>query len=506
MVEKFFKCTLLTDVVLNSKLATEGNMETLDYIPGSNFLGIVAAQLYPKDEELKSSSDKAKEAYNIFHSGKVSFGDATISEKGELSYPVPFDYMMVKGEDKLGEEGQQIYLQHTLAGLKKDKLPKDKKLSEGNDDKYRAQLKQKRTGFITPAGKVIPGVAKNFALKSAQDATTRRSAEGKMFGFESLQKEQEFIFSVRFEDNKYLEKVTQALTGRKRIGKSKTAQYGQVNIEPLTSHPQQVDSFDVGYTLVYAQSNLCFFDVYGQPTLQPTAKDLGIENGEINWKKSSVRTYEYSPWNGKRNTTDSLRTCIAAGSVFYIEGKHKAECKSVGAFQAEGLGRVVVNPSFLEGDQTNAKCKFSLNLKEDYDNKSIESKIIEPKSDLGNFLFQRYRQKQDAIKLSKAIQEQFEQVKSGVFFKVSSSQWGAIRAYATKAKNIRNLKNDLMDGPDAYLKHGVAYERIWSKRRNLDSLETVFTVAEQSSSPTIFIAKFASEMAKYEQKKEKNKG
>ena len=46
MKEIFFKCTLVSDIVLNSKLATEGNMTTLDFIPGSNFLGIVAGKIY----------------------------------------------------------------------------------------------------------------------------------------------------------------------------------------------------------------------------------------------------------------------------------------------------------------------------------------------------------------------------------------------------------------------------------------------------------------------------
>ena len=39
-----FKCTLLSDVILNQKAATEGPNQTLDFIPGSCFLGIVASQ------------------------------------------------------------------------------------------------------------------------------------------------------------------------------------------------------------------------------------------------------------------------------------------------------------------------------------------------------------------------------------------------------------------------------------------------------------------------------
>lgn len=39
-----FKCILQTDVVITSNAATEGFYKSLDYIPGSKFLGIVAGE------------------------------------------------------------------------------------------------------------------------------------------------------------------------------------------------------------------------------------------------------------------------------------------------------------------------------------------------------------------------------------------------------------------------------------------------------------------------------
>lgn len=476
MIEKFFKCILLSDVVLNDKLATEGNMTTLDYIPGSNFLGIVAGKLYEKLDP--------NESYEIFHSGEVSFGNATISIDNEISYPIPFDFMMVKGEDKPGEN--QVYLQHLLNG---DNVPKD-------DKGFNKQLKQKRSGFIITSGKVINKLKKSFALKSAQDPTQRRSKEGAMFGFESLNKGQEFIFSIQFQDDRYIEKVSAALTGKKRVGKSKTAQYGQVEITTLDIVPSKIETNEIGdYALVYVQSSLCVFDEYGQPTYQPTAKDLELE-GEIDWSKSLIRAYSYSPWNGKRNTNDTLRSCIAAGSVLYITGKNEKGEKSIGAFQAEGLGRVIVNPVFLEGVEE-AKSTFELSA---YNPNAYEIKNTipeNPKTPLGKFLKKRLQKKKVELELSQAIQETYQQTTRGKKFQnVSASQWGEIRAYAIKATKFEELKNDLLDGKNAYLKHGVAYDRIWSKGKNLNSIEEVFESAGENPFPTTFIAKFAAEMAK----------
>lgn len=49
-----FRCELLSDIVLNDSSATEGKRRSLDFIPGNNFLGIVASQLY-------------KDSMSIFH-------------------------------------------------------------------------------------------------------------------------------------------------------------------------------------------------------------------------------------------------------------------------------------------------------------------------------------------------------------------------------------------------------------------------------------------------------
>ena len=484
MVERFFKVTLIADVVINSKLATEGNMETLDYIPGSNFLGIAASQLY--------NQLGAEKAYDYFHSGKVSFGDAVISKKNELSYAVPFDYVMIKGEDKLGESA--VYLQHLL----------DEKNQPKDSNDYKVQLKQKRAGYLTPSGLVAPKIEKQFAIKSAQDAQNRRSKDGAMYGIESLKRGQEFIFSVQAENEEQLSEITNALTGDKYIGKSKSAQYGRVKIEPPTETPDKIKTFnsEEDYTLVYAQSNLCFFDEFGQITLQPKAKDLVVE-GEVDYSKSQIRTYSYSPWNGKRNTTDSVRICIAAGSVFYVKGKNKGEYKRVGAYQAEGLGRMIINPVFLKGDKAHAQCNFVKIIEKQVESKS-ESKVdiekIQVESSLGKFLKGRAVQQKGELDLSKAIQDTFNSKKDTFNkFKISSSQWGAIRAYAIKIDSMTELENALIAKETGYLNHGVAFDRYWNKSNGkpLDEFTKVLTEAKKhKGNETIFIAKFAAQMAK----------
>ena len=84
-----FRCELLSDIVLNDSSATKGKRRSLDFIPGNNFLGIVAAQLYEETDEA---------AWLIFHSGHVRFGDAHPSANGTrgLRIPAAFFYPKLK--------------------------------------------------------------------------------------------------------------------------------------------------------------------------------------------------------------------------------------------------------------------------------------------------------------------------------------------------------------------------------------------------------------------------
>ena len=62
-----FKVTFLSDIVLNKSSNTEGNVETLDFITGASFLGMVAKN-YDKfenfDDAQKALNTKGNKPYN----------------------------------------------------------------------------------------------------------------------------------------------------------------------------------------------------------------------------------------------------------------------------------------------------------------------------------------------------------------------------------------------------------------------------------------------------------
>lgn len=470
MIEKFYTCELLADIVLNSSLATEGNMQSLDYIAGSNFYGIVAAAVYA-DNGIKSDEKK-----RLLHSEQVSFGDAMISDGDSVFYSMPFAYY--KEKDK---SDAPIVLHHQIVDLK-----------DG------IQYKQERSGYLNAYGQLIKKVKKNFQLKSAYDRNNRTSDEGKMFGFEAIEAGQKFIFSVIYQDDSDIKTIENHLLGEKYIGKSKTAQYGKVKISELKTI-NSISSFEAkDVALVYAESHLCFFTANGLPTYEPTIQDLGFESGEIIWKKSQIRTFVYSPWNGKRATNTMQRNCIAKGSVFYIQNPQKKTGfpRSVGEYINEGLGRILINPVFLKNNGN----KLNISLTEMNLEKKKETTIANSDSILFKRLQLIKNQKQASIAIAQKVNETLAKLKSenNSLLKITSSQWGAIRALANKASNYEDLDKKLFDLQTGYLEKGVAYERYWGKNNNIQKLKTIIKNQELT-----FIIKLVSEIAKVINAKDK---
>lgn len=471
MTKLQFKCTLTTDVVLNVKSATEGNNQTLDFIPGNNFLGIVAGQLYPKVEQMT--------AWTLFHSGKVRFGDAHPLSGDRRSVRVP-------------------------AAMYQPKLDKSEcyisfKTDSGKADIRKKQLKQCRVGFYTFAdgkGKLV-ATDKQFAIKSAYDRTARRSKDEAMYGYESLAAGQAFAFDVEVDDDcdsALMELITKALCGQRRLGRSRSAQYGLVQIAEARFEEARSQAA-TGEVTVYADSRLIFLDHDdNMPTFQPTAADLGLPDGaRIDWSKSQVRTFQYAPWNFKRQAYDVDRCGIEKGSVFVVDCPTgcPSESRYVGAYRNEGFGKVIYNPDFLRAE-ADGKAKYQLAAKEAAAPTTNTDAVAT--TALQRYL-ERQKNREDNMQaiyeaVNEFVGENWERFKSDSF----ASQWGTIRQNPNR--------KFLFEDDNAYLTHGVAMEK-WNKKGRLNALRS-FLDTNKSLNGQLLLVNLASEMAKrYRTEKQK---
>lgn len=478
----YFKCTLLTDVIITQSAATDGHQSTLDFIPGSNFLGICAKE-YDKFSQ--------EEQLLMFHTGDVQFGDAHVAAKGirTLRIPAVMHYPKGKSVEEL------CYLNF---GYDPEKA----------SDKTE-QLKQCRHGFyaFVPEDKKAfeQPVETAYAIKSAYDYEKRRSEDDKMYGYESMDQGLEFLFEVRLSDKaeQFEEDIKKYLEGNHRLGKSKTAQYGLVKIEEAkenmfpdyTGNVLRDKSGNEIYT-VYADSRLAFIDENTlQPTFRPTAEQLGFKaEDEILWEHSQVRTFQYAPWNNKRQTRDADRCGIEKGSVFVVKSSSGIpSCNVIGQFKNEGFGKVIYNPSFLEYDENkNGLSKWTF-AKEDGPKPAASEKIKSTHIPLLRFLDgkkTRVTQFNTVMQTVNAFVDKNKKLFKDDDF---SSQWGTIRAYANQYEGKK-----LQDTVNEYLEHGVASDKWLSSggKKALDEFMDKCLKGKDNPDLKYYLINLASEMQK----------
>lgn len=476
-----YTCKLLSDIVISSVTATEGFNPSLDYIPGAKFLGIAARTLY--DEGKAATLD-------IFHNGKVRFGDANPLINGQVGMPVPFSWFHEKGK-RLTEP--PIYLHHQLQDEDFKQLTAAGK-----------QLKQARKGYFSANGTHMV-VEQDFAIRSAYNREELRADDGQMFGYFSLQQGSTWTFVVEDDTELYADQIKAVLTGKKRVGRSRSAEYGLVEIE--FDQERNIEHTTVPaseMTLVYALSNLCFYDDHGRPTLTPTAAQLGIPGGKILWRKSQIRSRLYQTWNRQRHNRDTDRMIIEKGSVFAIKHDQPidtaAYASGVGSHRTEGFGRVLFNPEFLlsEGRELGMVLTKPSQPASDKDKRPVSQPSAQDKLVVA-FLEQRQSEKAGAFDLNKKIND-FVTSHGPLFHGIRASQWGTIRAYAKHAVNWNVLNKLLFDKDFGALYRGQS-EADWREKKRREKLSDFLNTVEETDR-ALFTLKLAAEMAKRKNAKE----
>lgn len=465
-----FRITLLSDIILNQKSATEGANKTLDFIPGGTILGVAASKLYDTSDE-----KAANRSFVLFHSGKVRFSDANPAVRDTRTNKVPLSMY----HPKFINASESCYVYHRINNL---------------ESLASFQLKQCRSGYYDFSSKEakMAEVLKSFSLKSGHDKFERRSKDSQMFGYESLLQGNKFFFSVEVDDETLANDIKDALVGERHLGRSRSAQYGLVNIEEYNYNNPSCDNGNEGEVVVYADSRLIFLDDYGIPTFHPQPSCFGFddEHAEILWNKSQIRTFSYSPWNFKRQCYDTDRCGFEKGSVFVIKTDEKRSgAEYVGKYRNEGFGHVLFNPLFLKSSEGNGKSDYHLNQA------LIEEKIIDNTKLQGtpllDFLKRRIDEEQLEYEVYSNVNRFVKDHKREFSNEEFSSQWGNIRSMGMYMSDKKELINEIGN----YLSHGVAKDK-WLKFDRLNTLIDFLNKNTTNKTAQITVVNLASEMAK----------
>jgi len=446
MQTKYYKCRFLSDVVLPASSNTQGNVALNDFIAGNNFLGMVA----------KEYESFGKDAFNVFHSGDVRFGDGHILINEKPSYKIPLSFHKLK-------VGEELFNRVHLTQEDEKKLRNEQK-----------QLKQMRNGYINEDFELLE-LSYNYTQKSSYDKELRRSKDEGMYGYFALQSGTEWLFKVSYKDDSLVEAVEKVLLGKQHLGKSKSAQYGEVEITPYNHQPKEssfIPKDDLTY--IYVNSRLSLLDEDGYPTAVPTIENLGLSSGEIVWEKTYIRTATYTPYNYKRATQEYTRIVINKGSVITVKGCNTPTQDVIGAYTSEGFGEVLINPAFLQ--DTNPSLKK-------YKNKEEQTSVPKDYSTpLLAFLKNRSAIEEEKFAVAQHVQNVYKD-----FIKPSKSQWGQIRTFASIAKDAQDLKEKIKN----YISKGVAKKQ-WEGLE-----EKLLREIDKSKSPLSFVKLLAMIVAKH---------
>lgn len=445
-----YKCVLLTDVVIASSTATEGYSASLNYIPGAKFLGIVANALYTPDD--------AQKTLDLFHNGVVRYGDAHPEIDNQYGLPIPFAWYYEKGKDV----PSNIYLHHRITAA-------DQRNLAGKG----VQLRQLRNGYFTEKGKWVKRIDQAFSIKSAYDPELRRASEGQMYGYFALPRATTWVFTVEDDTGKYAEEIKQILQGRHRVGRSRSAEYGLVDIAFDKSIPAPAKVFVEEEVVLYAKSNLLFYDQYCQPTTRPDPQmHFGLPTSTtIDWSNSQVRTRLYQTWNRKRFNRDADRLIIEKGSVFVCNLQERCELQQemqVGSQLSEGFGKIQVNPSFLLSSSEKLPISLTAVDMQLRPHAYSAAEVGEDDSLVLDILRSRNKSKDTEVDIDRVVNE-FVKKYHNEFKGISSSQWGMVRNYAKHAGNVESFEKLLFSDGVGCLNRGQS-EKDWRKNDRRDTL------------------------------------
>lgn len=333
-----FDINLRQPLIISQHAASAGAHESLDFIPGSVMLGLIASRLYV--------GLGSEDAWTVFHSGLVRFGDALPLLGQEVAYAAPLCWHSFKGEKNQDEEGR------LLEGMVFDASRKTK------EESGTRQPVQIRNCHVTASG-ISFSPARQQTLKTAIDASTGVAAESQLFGYEALAAGQQFRFTLSADagvSDKLWTALGHALEGEARLGRSRSAQFGSVTIHKAAGQKAAFMSpAGNGRELTLWLVSDLLLQQQGQPCLIPHPELLGLPQGTV-WDKAAsfVRTRRYSPYNTFRKHYDPERQVISRGSVLRFTLPAPADAallqqlsQGLGLARESGLGQVWVNPGLL---------------------------------------------------------------------------------------------------------------------------------------------------------------
>jgi len=333
--------TLLDDVVFSVRPATQGDHECLDRVPGTALWGWAAAWLHRHHPQ---------HAVPLAHEGRLQFSDARpLSPSSAPSWPTPLVWAADKGSTK----------PHVLEGQLQGSALMNLSHPQADPAKF-AQAKGLRGGYVSAHGELSHPQTR-FRLKTALDPSSGTVASGQLFGYDSLQADQQFQarLGVAADADPAVVQALLSALGHARLGRSRSGEYGRVQVSVKPTEALPAPALQGERLTLWLLSDALLRDTHGRPCVAPDHNALGLPGACFMPEYSALRQRSYSPWNAHRNTYGVERQVLVAGSVLVFERPGQPFTHDelqrlqagLGTERHHGLGEMYVNPPLLQAVQ-----------------------------------------------------------------------------------------------------------------------------------------------------------
>lgn len=314
-------------------------------IPGSTLLPVIAEHLGPQSTALIRDEE-------------LVVSDAVPVKPGDVERSLPMPLCLT--EPKVYGEGEvECYvneMQSTLLdadGRRRQTKSTDGFLQPAADD-ARTKIAVRRTDLITTFHNVI-------------DDQTQRPGQNGLYSYEAIAPDQLFAFEVITEPSA-AELLKSSLRGVVRLGGSRSAEYGRVEVLDIQECGGPNSRAHAGLAAGESFAVWLTADILprGGPTVAALLAELSSELGtglaladDVEVSTAFVRHSRRESWQTRWGLPRPSLVGIAAGSCLRVVPENevapkaiaRVEAAGVGERRVEGFGRLVIDPPLLRHDQ-----------------------------------------------------------------------------------------------------------------------------------------------------------
>jgi len=321
-------------VVISDTTGGQNHIKSMNYIPGSTILGVIAGKFIAKNHIRNAHKDS--DFNRLFLTNSVRFLNANIENNDKRAITIPSYF------EQLKQENGEVFDNFEKPQPKGDKRQSAKAVSGFSDGKQKLSVKKEVAFHTSRFNDRITGKSEDGGIFTYEGIATEQVMKGEIVGNESD------LYSLKslFSDCEIV-----------HLGRSKTAQYGEAELS--FGDIETVSEKSEGNTITLQfRSPVLITNEFGFPSTKWDDLKLELEKNGLSdielkenangWKSASAKSVSVENYNRKWGAKKPSHHAFSVGSAFKLSAKGIDEfvknvaVHGLGLRTNEGFGEVSI--------------------------------------------------------------------------------------------------------------------------------------------------------------------